>query len=53
MSKLTEKEREAIIAKAEEALKNAPKMSEEDARRLRRKWKSEEGSFHAGMIRDS
>lgn len=50
MSKLTEKERLAIIAKAKEDMKKSPKMSDEDARRIRRKWKSEEESFNERMI---
>ena len=50
MSKLTEKERKALIAKAKEDYKNAPKLSDEDSERLRRKWKSEEESFNERMI---
>jgi|DeeseametaMP2916_FD_contig_21_1007681_length_255_multi_3_in_0_out_0_1 hypothetical protein len=52
MSKLTEQERKALIAKAKEDMKNAPKLDPEAERTLLRKWREDDKSWHSGMFRE-
>lgn len=48
--KRTKEEIDALWAKAEEAHKNAPKMDEETAARLREKWNEDSKSWTPDMI---
>lgn len=50
--KMTDEERMALIEKAEKERDNAPKMDADSARTLHRKWKTDERSYSASMVKE-